>query len=83
MPKNRKGKQDSAHMESELKRVKRELALLAPPKVENRLVTVQDFIRLTRNSTVVTDPTTTYAFSGNGIYKFNNTSSTPAYLTVP
>jgi hypothetical protein len=27
-------------MESELKRVKRELALLAPPKVENRLVTV-------------------------------------------
>jgi hypothetical protein len=40
MPRHRKEKHDSSHMESELKRVKRELALLAPPKVENRLVTV-------------------------------------------
>jgi hypothetical protein len=38
---------------------------------------------LTRNTTTINDPTTTYAFSGNGIYKFNNVSATPAYLAVP
>jgi len=70
-------------MEKEIQRMKRELALVAPPKVENRLVTVVDVIKLTRNTTVITDPTTTYSFSGNGIYKFNNISTSPSYLTVP
>jgi hypothetical protein len=70
-------------MEKELNRVKHELALLAPPKVENRIVTVCDVVTLTRNTTVINDPTATYSFSGNGTYKFNNVSSTPLYLSVP
>jgi hypothetical protein len=70
-------------MARELNRVKHELALLAPPKVENRLITVLDHIGMTRNQTVVIDPRATYAFSGNGVYKFDNVSTTPNYLTVP
>lgn len=80
---NRQRKRDHNSMEHEMQRVKKELALLAPPKVENRLVTTVDVFRMTRNTTLINDPTSTYAISGNGIYKFNNVSSTPSYLTIP
>jgi len=55
---------------------------MAPPKVENKLVTTVCVIPISRNAggTVpIVETTASYAFSGNGYYKFGYGATTPTY----
>lgn len=70
-------------MEKQIHRLQRELALITPPKVENKLVTVAQVIGLRRNTILVNDSISTTSWSGNGAYQFSNVSSTPTYIGVP
>lgn len=59
MPRN-KNKPKHEHLgeqkiESQIQHLRRELALVAPPKVENKLLTVQQVISLRRNSSTIND----------------------------
>jgi len=63
-----------------VRRLKSELALVAPPKVENRMVVVEDMFTITRNSTLLgSNIEAQYQFSGNGVYKMTNNPGTPTY----
>lgn len=67
-----------------MRRLKSELALLAPPKVENRMVVVEDIYTITRNNTtVLAGNESQYSFSGNGVYKMTTTPGVPTYDSVP
>lgn len=85
MPKKNRSKQhqDEQHLERELRIMKHTMARLAPPKVENRLVTTVSIFGARRNTVVLNDRQCSMAFSGNGMYQFNNVSATPTYLFVP
>jgi len=73
-----------AQLERDVQRLKREAALHAPPRVENRLITVIDVYRIARNTYgAVNDPNAQYSWSGNGPYRPSVTGGTPIALTGP
>lgn len=80
---DKKSEPSNETMEKQIHRLQREIALVTPPKVENRLVTVSQVIGIARNTTTVNDGLSTTSWSGNGFYRFNNVSSTPIYGGVP
>jgi len=59
------------------------LAKIAPPKVENELVTVVEMFQISRNSVTVLDTVTNLSFSGNGYYRYNNVATSPIYVNAP
>jgi hypothetical protein len=72
------------HLERDVRRLKREAALHAPPRVENRLLTVLDVYGISRNTYgAVNDANGQYSWSGNGPYRPSVTGGSPLGLSAP